>query len=215
MNSTRGIEAKFVLAAIALLGISAGLAQASTVDSFTFTQSGFSGGGTLTGSFTGTVEASGLIEQVDLSSFNAAYTVPLTGGGALTAYFYQPDVTLFSIAPGTSFVDGPNSSFDLAAVNALTGNVCSGAAAAFDVCGAAGGAVGFTNITGGASTTQFANLTLVSSTTTGPGAAAPEPASLGLCGLAALALVVALVRRSLAQRKGHTRRRETIYISRV
>jgi hypothetical protein len=41
--------------------ITPAIVKASTIDTFSFTQSGYTGGGTLTGSFAGTVEADGYI----------------------------------------------------------------------------------------------------------------------------------------------------------
>lgn len=80
-------------------------AQATTIDTFNFTQTGWnyilhtSGGvgepdpgGILTGTFTGTVEPSGLIELGDLSSFSVLHTD--SAGVALGESL--PSLTLFS-----------------------------------------------------------------------------------------------------------------------
>jgi hypothetical protein len=69
---------------------------AVTLDTFNFTQGGYQSGGTLTGTFTGIVEPSGLIEAKDLTNFFAVFTpgpfeyeliVPLpSGGGPFFSY---------------------------------------------------------------------------------------------------------------------------------
>ena len=73
----------------------ASLAHASTV-TYDFSQSGFDDGGTLTGTFSGTPEAGGIIQLADLTNFSA--TFHLTVGGILntfnftvpTAFTYDP-----------------------------------------------------------------------------------------------------------------------------
>lgn len=177
-----------------LLGImmTHAIASASTIDTFSFTQSGYTGGGVLIGSFTGKVEADGYIEAADLSAFSATFNAP-SDGGTITAYFYLTDLSLFSFLPAA---DGPNSSLDFYAQSSgLAQNACVGAAAAFGLCGSDGNAVGVANTIGvSESTADFAVVSLVSSTTTPPPSAAPEPATYSLYGLA-LALVVAGVWR--------------------
>lgn len=162
------------------------IAKASTIDTFSFTQSGYTGGGTLTGSFTGTVETNGYIELSDLSAFNATLTVPTIAGTSI-GYFYLTNLKLFSILPGPN---GPNSSLDFyAQTSGIAQNVCVGAAAAFDLCGAGGNVAGIGNTigVGDASTPNFSILQLVSSVPTSPPATAPEPASCSFCGLALIA----------------------------
>jgi hypothetical protein len=220
------MKAQIMLAAIALFGVSAGLVTAGTVDQFNFTQTGFSGGGVLGGSFTATLEADGTIQQADVSAFNATFTTS-NSGVASSFYYYLSTLSFFSLIPSSS--DGPNSTFDLKADNGFA-SICSGAAAAFDLCGTANGAVGFFSFDFSPSseaTTQFASLTLVSQLSSNPAppgsgtpsnaapSAAPEPASLGLLGVSMVACGVAYARRTWAQRKVRIRRRETIYISRA
>jgi len=171
------------------------IAKASTIDTFSFTQSGYTGGGTLTGTFTGTVEADGFIEQADLSAFNATLTAPETEGEAM-GFFYQTDLQLFSFLPSS---DGPNSSLDFYAQTAgLDQNVCVGAAAAFGLCGAGGNFAGIANTIGvaDASTPNLPVLTLISSLPTNPPATVPEPATDSFCGVALIA--AGLWRRSRA-----------------
>jgi hypothetical protein len=168
------------------------IAKASTIDTFSFTQSGYTGGGTLTGSFTGIVEADGYIEQGDLSAFNATLTIPTSIGDSF-GYFYQTNLQLFSFLPAA---DGPNSSLDLyAQTPGLAQNACVGAAAAFGLCGEGGNFVGLANTigVGDASTTSFPVVTLTSSITGSPApperipTAVPEPATYSFCGLTLIA----------------------------
>jgi len=156
-------------------------------------QSGYTGGGTLTGSFTGTVEAEGYIKLGDLSAFNATFTI-----GPATGFFYLTDLQLFSALPGSN---GPNSSLHFYAQTAgLAQNVCVGAAAAFALCGAGGNFAGVGKTIGvsDASTPNFPTLQLVLSVPTTPPPTMPEPATYLLSGLALIA--PGLWRRRLTQR---------------
>jgi hypothetical protein len=175
-------------AAAILIGMMMGpaIAKGSAIDTFSFTESGYTGGGTLTGSFTGTVEANGYIELGDLSAFNATFTVP-TSVGEATGLFYLTDLQLFSVLPAS---DGPNSSLDFyAQTPGLAQNVCVGAAAAFGLCGAGGNFAGIGNTigVGDASTPNFPILQLVSSVPSNPPAIAPEPVTYSFCGLTLIA----------------------------
>jgi hypothetical protein len=68
------------LAVLLATGLAAAAAHATTIDTFDFSQGDYAGSfgsapfiGTLTGSFTGTVEANGLIELSDLSSIQVTF----------------------------------------------------------------------------------------------------------------------------------------------
>ena len=84
----------------------------------------------------------GTFELGDISAFNAAFTYPVQGIGPVTVLFNISGLELFSFLPGSNFVSGINSSFDFEAAGPIIGeSICSGAAAAFDLCGDANGAV--------------------------------------------------------------------------
>lgn len=167
-------------------------AFASTIDTYNFSQGGYTmpgATGALTGSFTGTVESSGLIESRDLSSFAVLFT-DTNGSTTSTAVGSLFDIVFFSFNTmgGASTLDLQTSLFPSKVP------LCIGAEAAFGVCGA--GPVGVA--TNGAFTGFFTQdqptLTLVSSVTTGPSGGGtspvPEPGSavLLVTGLAALGL---------------------------
>lgn len=183
-------------------------AQATTIDTFHFTQAGwFFGypatgadpGGLLSGTFTGTVEPTGRIELGDLSSFSAFYSD--SAGQGLGEDLSQ--LTLFSYD-----INGGASSFDVAGpVAANTGHtICVGAAAALDPTCAAfnisfpAGTVGsYVDATGASLTTsEQPVLTLESSVRT-----VPEPSSLAimLTGLVALIGFAGLSRRTARHRR--------------
>jgi len=177
-------------AAIVAIAAVAPVARASTVDTFTFTQSGYSSAGfnndgALNGTFTGTVEADGFIEKSDLSAFSAVLSYTTDGGGdqIVSNYFYLDNIDLFSFLPAA---DGTNSSLDVHAVDSIGVGLCVGAAAAFGLCGEEGNAVGV--LQPALVTDELPSVTLVSSVQTSPPPApAPEPGTLFLCGLALLA----------------------------
>jgi hypothetical protein len=191
----------FVLASVAVIGVGAaslGLsgARAATVDTFNFSQAGWAYpnlvDGTeylgaprptalLTGSFTGTVEPSGLIELGDLTAFSDLFT---GGGGDIEASQDLAATTLFSYN-----TEGGASSLDIAGLPApaAASETCVGAAAPFDgncnesfqISFAPGidGAV-FTNIGALNDVTMDQPIvTLVSSVTTPPTEPVPEPPS--------------------------------------
>lgn len=143
-------------------------AVATTVDTFSFTQAGYSGAlwsgspGVLSGTFTGTVEANGFIELADLSSIYVQFTA-----GALTLYGYGPP-TFFSFLPGSA------STLDLATGIGVAGQACVGAVAAFGFHGC--GAGGVNGEVSGLDTTQdLATVTLTSQQIILPPSPAPQP----------------------------------------
>lgn len=124
----------------AMLALSTGIltsppARGATIDTFDFTETNWSaytvGGGvqspvlgdTLTGSFTGTVEAGGLIEQVDLTAFSVSFSK----NGNPVSGIVLPDLTLFSYN-----LNGGSSSLDIAGTLGAPNNICVGAATALD-----------------------------------------------------------------------------------
>jgi hypothetical protein len=112
-------------------------ARAATIDTFAFTQSGWANaqisgagvvtagspvpGGVLTGTLTGTVEPSGLIELGDLGSFSAVYSPAFPSG--------PPTLNLSSLALFSYDINGGASSLDFVGFNA-SGQICVGAALA-------------------------------------------------------------------------------------
>jgi hypothetical protein len=121
-------------------------AEAATISTYSFTQDGYHGGPTsngltavLTGSFSGTVESSGVINQADLTDFSftltiyntdhSVFAVPLTGD--------LSDLALFSY----DTTGGP-SSLDISSQNPV--GLCVGAAAAFGQCRGSGYSGSFT-----------------------------------------------------------------------
>ncbi|HVW84927.1 MAG TPA: PEP-CTERM sorting domain-containing protein [Bryobacteraceae bacterium] len=177
-----------------------GEAKASTLKTFTFTQTGYPVNDILTGTFTGTVEADGSIQQADLTGFTASYAANLGRFGIQMDTYTLPNLQLFSFIPS---IDGPNSSLDIFAsvTSGPPGSVCVGAAAAFGLCGVSGNLAGVDHLRYPqnpflwTTTTQFALVQLVPAQP----AATPEPATAGLC---ALALASAFVwrRKRLATR---------------
>jgi hypothetical protein len=157
-----------------------GQSIASTVDTYSFTQSGYQDGGVLSGTFTGTVEADGYIRLTDLS--NISYSLSF---GILTLVGNSP--TFFSF-----YTHQPIDSGSLDFVGKLVNDVlCVGAAAAFGVCGGSGsfGVVEYNGEFAGpiAWTDQAPIVTLVSSV-----AAVPEPSTwammiLGFAGIGFMA----------------------------
>jgi hypothetical protein len=122
-------------ALLALMSFAAcdGAAGAATIDTFEFSDSAsWDLGVTFTGTFTGEVEPSGLIQQADLSSFTASLigvALNLRGPGGGPASADLTGVWLFSYDPA-----GGSSSFDLILALQLAGApalVCVGAAATF------------------------------------------------------------------------------------
>ena len=174
----------------------AAFSQATTIDTYDFTQGGYANSqlqlshGPFSGSFSGTVEANGLIELSDLISFS-----------------------LFSNSTAPSFfsfnTSGGASSLDVAVPpGALDETVCIGATAAFGGtidgtnCGA-GGSIGYNAVDGVTFTTnQLPQVTLISSVTTPTPAAAPEPGTLTLSALAALLILPGAFGRISIEKRG-------------
>ena len=134
---------RFVLAiaAACLAGAANGLvpAHGATVDTFTFTQGGWAAatlnqvftpaaadpGAVLTGSFTGTVEPSGLIELSDLTAFSDVFSDTLHPNGVQVQNLEITSLFSFNTAGG-------NSSLTIAGYYLDTGQSCVGSAVAFD-----------------------------------------------------------------------------------
>jgi hypothetical protein len=111
-------------------------AEAATINTYSFTQDGYfsptipSGiTGVLSGSFSGTVESTGIIGLPDLTAFSYTFTMyqadhtpfgaPITGTlSDLASFSYQPD------SASTLFISAQNAT-----------GLCVGAAAAFGLCG--------------------------------------------------------------------------------
>ena len=174
-----------LLAIAGLLVVSSG-AYGATIDTFNFIEpnvyeNGAPAGGQtfeFAGSFTGAVEASGFIEQADLSAF----TVQLadSNGNPIPQYSMGlSSLTLFSFD-----ANGGASSLDFAGTPEIAlSNFCVGAATALDAACTFNfgytypvGTVGVLLLQGPADlSSSFPQITLVSSVTTPPSSAAPEP----------------------------------------
>ncbi|HZU27540.1 MAG TPA: hypothetical protein VFA04_18570 [Bryobacteraceae bacterium] len=169
-------------------------ARAGTIDTWNFTEPNYypaqNNGGNTTpyeavGSFTGQVEADGLIELADLSAF----TVQLEQNGAPVPPFTMglSQLTLFSFN-----TNGGASSLDYAGTpNPNISNFCVGAATSLDANCTLNfsmtypvGTVGVLLFGGPADiSSSFPQLTLASSVTTPPPATVPEPRLTWLGGL--------------------------------
>ncbi|MBV9908233.1 MAG: hypothetical protein JOY52_11795 [Hyphomicrobiales bacterium] len=144
------------------------LARAATIDTYDFTQGGYTFGGSpnltavLTGRFTGNVESSGFIEIADLSSINVTFTTTIAFDGVHPFPSSGP-ATFFSF--DTAQVSG-SLDFDIGLGNAGS-VICVGGVAAFgfDACGS-GGVNGF--VTTAWTTQSVPVVSLVSSVTTAP-----------------------------------------------
>jgi hypothetical protein len=178
--------------------------QGSTIDTFSFTESGWSEYtvgtgmltpdplGTLVGSFTGIVEPDGFIEQGDLLQFSVEYT----SGGVAFGSMPLNQLTLFSYDTNPA---AGLSSLDFAGTADDPTNVCVGAATSLDAACTfdltqpyAPGTVGAVELNGLPHfvSSQAPQITLASSVTT------PEPASLFLVGVVLIA-VATVGRRKL------------------
>ncbi len=201
MKNTKYVRAAAWFAA-ALLPVAA---KATTIETFSFTQGGFSDSGELSGSFTGALESNGSIELADITAFSAEY-ISESGQAtqAVLAQFPLSSLDLFSFEPGA---DGPNSSFDLfATLGTGADQACSGAAAGLGLCGFSSNAAGLFIIPDDAQffdTTQIATVSLVSpppalmgnpSAIGPPASTTPEPSTFAMIGSAFILL--GLLRRS-------------------
>jgi hypothetical protein len=186
-------------------------AHGETIDTFSFTDTGWSeyalGVGTLTpspstvlnGAFTGVVEPNGFIEQSDLTQFSVQFESPNFSPYSLL----QQELTLFSY--DTASGGGP-SSLDFAGTPGGFTNVCIGAATSLDPNCAffnqpyLPGTVGTVLLNLGDRdfvSSSAPQITLVSSTFTTP---TPEPAPIFLGGIG-LAVIAILARRRTPSRR--------------
>ena len=116
------MAASFLVAALIPLAT-----NAATLETFTFTQTGYAPGDTLTGTFTGAVEVDGSIQQADLTDFSASFADNLGAlQGTQIDHYSLVNLQLFSFVPS---MDGPNSSLDLfaSATSGTPGSICVGA----------------------------------------------------------------------------------------
>ncbi|MGH9445224.1 MAG: PEP-CTERM sorting domain-containing protein [Terriglobia bacterium] len=234
MFAAKNFATRYLLkaGAVAMLGcLTLGLAgtfvpsaQAATIDTFDFTQTGWANvggivsvngsdtyvvgspdpGGMLTGSFTGTAEPDGYIELNDLTAFSATYTDDADPTGMAVPSLNSNDLTLFSFNTA-----GGNSSLDFADNGGVTIRpaACTGAAASLDVdCTdlvalnpAGTNGVFFLRPQGlrvaFLFTASLPSVSLAGSVTTPPPTAAPEPSSFLLTGISLLGLALVMRRR--------------------
>jgi hypothetical protein len=193
---------KTEMASLAALLLAAGLtpaaANAASLETFTFTQKGYPVDDVLTGTFTGVVEADGSIQQADLTAFTASFFYDEGPLGVEVDTYSLVNLELFSFSPS---MDGPNSSLDIFAsvTSGTPAGICVGAAAAFGLCQQGGNVAGVDHVKSNEflwlTTTQFAAVQFVPVQTT----VTPEPASIGLCGLALARAIVCCVKKRLAR----------------
>lgn len=172
----------------------------TTVDTFDFTQTGwtvfFPGTGTfpdstglLSGSFTGAVEPNGFIEQGDLTAFSAVFTPGADPTPFTPLALNQLTLFSFDTAGGASSLDFAGSASD-------NTPFCSGAAATLDAnctynfsLTYPGGTKAVAYVGGFFVSASLPTVTLVSSVTANPPSSVPEPSSLVLFGTALIGLV--------------------------
>lgn len=159
-------------------------ARAATIDTYDFTQGGYTSNGSpfltgvLTGSFTGDVESSGFIEIADLSAINVTFTITTDLEPPFQVFGFGP-ATFFSFdtAPGAGSLDFETGIGDVGAAVSCVGAV---AAFGFGACGS-GGVNGF--ITPLWTTQALPVVSLVSSVTTVPEVPTWAMLLLGFAGL--------------------------------
>jgi hypothetical protein len=181
-------------------------ANAATIETFKFTQTGYVGDDILTGSFTGTVEADGSIQQADLTAFTASFLDDRGSFGIQIDSYSLANLQLFSFRPA---MDGPNASLDIFAsvTSGPPGSICVGAAAAFGLCGVGGNLFGVDHLIYQqnaflwVTSTQAAVVQFVPAQS----ASAPEPLSISLCALALLSTIAWRRRAAVRQARQQLR----------
>ncbi|HZU26855.1 MAG TPA: PEP-CTERM sorting domain-containing protein [Bryobacteraceae bacterium] len=184
-----------------LLGAALSIAAHATTATYDFTQTGWDDGGVLTGSFTGTPEAGGVIQLGDLSAFNAVFTISSTTP-ANNFIFNTP--TAFTFDPNSAdmleFAAGSTSSqFALCSGSVDTNAICYGLPIGGPV---ATSSIGFFEdlpAFGASNTLTQVNVTPVVTAT----APVPEPATIALFVCAGLFFLWKAWRRGLLPSKLH------------
>src|SRR5581483_10465477 len=105
------IAITFATASLLFCALAPEIADANTIENFSFTQAGYAGTEMATGTFTGIPELHGSIQLADLTAFSISY-MALIGRPNVTETdtYTLPVLKLFSFRPAA---DGPNSSLDL------------------------------------------------------------------------------------------------------
>ena len=205
-----GIRVNPILIGALALAVSG---RAATIDTYDFSQSGYQANGAvfnpLVGSFSGQVEANGLIEISDLTSF-VGISIDNQRIACWTTYArHRCAGILFLQYPGRRQRSGPGGP---AADGEI--KVCVGAAAAFGGtiagvnCGP-GGSTGYIFFAGGsfAETNELQQIRLVDSVTTPAPAAAAEPGTLPLFASALILLGAAQCGPTMLRDDGRDQRR--------
>jgi PEP-CTERM motif len=170
------------LPVVLLVNLFSSVGNATTIDTFSFTQGGYTNGGIiLSGTFTGTVNSNGFIELADLSNFSDTFEY-VSGLLTVTDLGYLTGLSLFSFNAQSPIDSG---SLDFAGQVGLGANLCVGGAAAFGSCGGTGSRGAYAN---SFFTDEAPVVTLVSSITSG----VPEPSTwammlLGFAGIGFMA----------------------------
>jgi hypothetical protein len=188
---------KFTLSAMAVL-LGAITMNANTIDTFDFTQGGWTHrapgqftGVVLTGTFTGMVEPSGLIEAADLTNFSAQLAVP----NGQTGVFTTIDPLSIGGQPFFSYnVNGGASSLDFVA-SGFSGYLCEGAVTTLSPRACFLGAApanAFAASQDFGATFEQATITLASSVVTNPSGSpsnpVPEPGTVAMLGIGCVVL---------------------------
>jgi len=195
---------RLVVAGFAVIA-AATMAHAETINTYSFTQPGYTvfidaqaaGTGTLSGTFTGTVNSTGLWQESDLSGFSATFSYPTFVGSVSYNVAGLGDLSLFSFNTG--------SAGDLSVLaNNATHTTCVGAPAVLSpTCESVNpnpaNTLGVVLLEGFllGRTADAPLVTLVSSVTSAP--AVPEPRSWGmmLLGFGGIGLMVRKKRRNM------------------